>query len=69
MQAPNIRPIGPKIKNPKNSPIPVPNIPSLEPPNFLAVIIGKKKSTKKIRIEIIKVTNRKLKLIIILELK
>ena len=69
MQAPNISPTGPRIKNPKNSPIPVPKIPSLELPNFLAVINGKKKSPKKNRIEIIRVNIRNLKLIILLELK
>lgn len=69
MQAPNITPIGPRIKNPKNSPIPVPKIPFLELPNFLAVNNGKKKSPKKNRIEIIKVKVKKSVLIITLELK
>ena len=69
MQAPNITPMGPRIKNPKNSPIPVPKIPFLELPNFLAVINGKKKSPKKNRIDITRVNNRNLKLIIMLELK
>ncbi len=41
MQAPNITPIGPRIKNPKNSPIPVPKTPFLELPNFLAANNGK----------------------------
>lgn len=41
MQAPNITPIGPRTKNPKNSPIPVPKIPFLELPNFLAANNGK----------------------------
>ena len=68
IQAPNITPKGPRIKNPKNSPIPVPKIPFLEPPNFLAVNSGKKKSPKKNRIEIIKVKLRNLKLIITLVL-
>jgi hypothetical protein len=61
--------MGPSIKNPKNNPIPVPKIPFLELPNFLAVNNGKKKSPTKRRIEIIKVKLKNLKLIIILELK
>ena len=69
MQAPNIMPIGPRIKKPKNRPTPVPTIPFLELPNFLAVINGKKKSPKKNRIEISRVNIRNLKLIILLELK
>ena len=69
MQAPNINPTGPRIKNPKNRPIPVPKIPILELPNFLAVINGKKKSPTKNRIEIIRVNIRNLKLIVLFELK
>jgi len=69
MQAPNIMPKGPIIKKPKNRPTPVPIIPFLELPNFLAVINGKKKSPKKNRVEISRVNIRNLKLIILLELK
>ena len=54
IQAPNITPKGPRIKNPKNSPIPVPKIPFLEPPNFLAVSSGKKKSPKKIESKLLR---------------
>ena len=53
MQAPNISPTGPRIKNPKNSPIPVPKIPFLELPNFLAVINGKNKSPKKTELRLL----------------
>ena len=69
MQAPNIIPIGPRVRTPKNSPIPVPKIPYFEPPNFLVVNNGKIKSTEKIKIEIKKVKTRNLKLITTLELK
>lgn len=69
MQAPTNTPIGPIIKNPKNSPIPVPKTPFLELPNFLAVNIGKIKSAKKIRMDIMKVNIRKSDSMIALELK
>ena len=53
MQAPNIMPKGPRIKKPKNRPTPVPIIPFLELPNFLAVINGKKNLLKKIELKLV----------------
>ena len=52
MQAPKINPKGPRIKNHENSPIPVPMIPFLELPNFLAEISGKKNLLKKIELKL-----------------
>ena len=48
--APNIMPTRAKNKKTKNSPTPVPTIPFLELPNFLAEINGKKNLLKKIEL-------------------